>query len=325
MAQIDYNRPNTRARVAARRKSRRKQGMRPFERVQRYGLVQRIGERLRHRDAAREQLRRTRRPPTDTGSQVMPGTRRIVVGWIASGRLLGLLLALASLGGLYYLFASPQFVIREVRFSGGVLLEQPHVEQLANVTGQPIWFVDVAQVEQRLRQDPFVEQVGVVPVLPDQLHIAVRERQPELRWQVGSVQYLVDGAGTVLAPADELDPTALVLVEHGMRELKPGDKVDPDALKLGRQLALRLPTDLQTTPTQIGWDIALGVFARLPSGQTIVFGQSAHLERKLAILRYLQSDGTPFTYLDLRPETPFYRNDGAAPAPTAEPSPEAEG
>ncbi len=36
-------------------------------------------------------------------------------------------------------------------------------------------------------------------------------------------------------------------------------------------------------------------------------GRSDDLDRKLATLRYLLSDNTPFTYLDLRPTTPYYR------------------
>jgi len=41
----------------------------------------------------------------------------------------------------------------------------------------------------------------------------------------------------------------------------------------------------------------------------IIFGTSDNLDGKLAVLDTLLKDGTAFTLLDLRPSTPFYRND----------------
>lgn len=316
MAQIDYNRPNTRARIEARRKQLRQQGGKSERR--RSSIVQRFNEYWQHRDSRRLHIPRRSAAEVAQGSRVVARPGRAAVGWLVSGRLFSLLLAAAALCALYYTFNSPQFRVRRITLHGGTMLNAEHVSRLADVQGQSIWFANPTLVAERLRADPFVEKVSVTFELPDTLRVTLVERQPELRWQIGGTQFLVDGRGTVLAAATEPDLTALVLVENGMRQLQPGDSVDPDALKLARQLALRLPGELNLTPALLGWDIALGVYVRTPSGQTVIFGQSANLERKLAILRYLLEDGTAFTLLDLRPETPFYRNDGAAPAPAAE-------
>lgn len=69
-----------------------------------------------------------------------------------------------------------------------------------------------------------------------------------------------------------------------------------------------LPNELGLQPAQIGWDFGLGVFVRTAQDQMIVFGRSERLERKLTILAYVLADGTPFTYLDLRPINPYYQN-----------------
>jgi cell division protein FtsQ len=81
--------------------------------------------------------------------------------------------------------------------------------------------------------------------------------------------------------------------------------------------------ELGLTPAQIGWDYGLGVYVRSPAGQTIVFGQSESLGRKLAVLDVLLKDQTSFTYLDLRPDNPFYQDVASAPglSPTAAPGP----
>jgi cell division protein FtsQ len=113
----------------------------------------------------------------------------------------------------------------------------------------------------------------------------------------------------VLGPAQEAaDADVLVITDNSHLQLEPNDQIDLDAVQLAQSLALRLPVELGLTPAQVGWDYGLGVYVRSPQGQTIVFGRSEELQRKLAILEVLLADGTPFTYLDLRPATPFYQN-----------------
>lgn len=90
------------------------------------------------------------------------------------------------------------------------------------------------------------------------------------------------------------------------RQLKPGDRVDPDALEVARRVTLRtaeLPAPLQ----RIEWDAGLGVSLIVGDNKQAVIGKSERLDEKLAILAQLLHDSTPFTYLDLRPTTPYYR------------------
>lgn len=90
------------------------------------------------------------------------------------------------------------------------------------------------------------------------------------------------------------------------RELQPGDKVDPDALEVARRVTLRaheLPAPIQ----RIEWDAGLGVSLIVADGKQAVIGRSERLDEKLAILAQLLWDSTPFSYLDLRPTTPYYR------------------
>ena len=100
--------------------------------------------------------------------------------------------------------------------------------------------------------------------------------------------------------------------------LQPNDHVDADAQQLARMLSVRLPNELGITPALIGWDYGLGVFIKLDAGQTVVFGRSEHLDRKLLIFQQLLLEGAAFTYLDLRPLTPYYQN--TAEPPSEEPA-----
>jgi cell division protein FtsQ len=261
----------------------------------------------RVRAAARERSRRTQNP----GSQVRPGLGHTLLAWLANGRLCSLLLFMASLAALLYLFASPRFRVQQIDVQGNSVLQSEAVASLSGLHDASIWFVDYAQVNERLLQNAYVEHTSVQISLPDRAVISVTERRPEVRWEVNGVQYLVDGSGRVLAAAQEpAEPGTLIIVGSAQQALQPMEHVDTNAMELGRALALRLPTELGIDPLMIGWDIGLGVYIRTHGSQTIVFGQTDNLDRKLAVLGYLLENDTQFTYLDLRPENPFFRTDG---------------
>jgi len=273
MNNVDYNPPNTRARIAARRAARK-------------------GQR-----------------GTSGGSQVRPGARRVVGRWLVTGQLLSAVLFAASIAALYHLFTSPSYQVRQVEVHGNGALSNEAVAALSGLLGVPVWFVVLAAATERLLASAYVEQATVVVNLPDRAVVTLVERQPDVRWQVGGLQYLVDATGKVLDVANAPAPEGtLVIVDSGTRALAANDQLDPDALALARVVSLRLPQELRLQPQHIGWDIALGVYVTTAANQTIIFGQSADLDRKMLILGHLLKEKTAFSYLDLRPSNPFYRS-----------------
>lgn len=271
MDQFEYNRPNTRARIAARR-------------------------------------RRTRVPADESG--VLPGPRRALGWWLATGKIAGLLLFVASAVGLWHVSTSEQFTVRDIRVEGAQALSEPEVAQLSGALGTSVWLVEPDQIVGRLQKSAYVERADVSVTLPDRLTITLRERRPEVRWRVNGVPYLVDADGLVLgADQSAVLTNTLVIEDRSGRAIGPNDRVDPDALKLGQLIAVRLPAELGLTPAGISWDTASGMFITTSDRRTIVFGEIDQLDRKLSILDTLLKDGTAFTYLDLRPATPFYRAD----------------
>ncbi|MCS6880618.1 MAG: FtsQ-type POTRA domain-containing protein [Oscillochloridaceae bacterium] len=294
---MEYNTPNTRERIAARRQQRRAAPPPPTPRRLPAALV--------------------------SGQQAVPGARRLLTSWLANGRLLSLAICIVAVGIMAYALTSPRFSVRQIRVEGNRILEAELVADLADAFGRPIWFVKPAAVAARLHENAYIASASVDLALPDVMRIRIVERRPEVRWQAGGMHYLVDGTGKVLGLAREsAADDVLVIADHSHLELKPNDLVDVDAVHLAQELALRLPVELGFTPVQIGWDYGLGVFVRGPLGQTIVFGRSENLDRKLAILNVLLQDQTAFTYLDLRPSNPFYQNRApATPAPVSTPAP----
>jgi cell division protein FtsQ len=279
MDRFDYNQPNTRERIAARRRSR----------------------------AAR------------VGSNVRPGPRRAVGSWVASGRIASLLLLIAALGGLLYIATAARFTVHNITVDGAQAMKSSAVADLAGVRGQSIWLVDTRQIVERLKASAYIEQAQASVALPDRLVISVTERRPEVRWLSGGTLYLLDASGRVL-DTDTTGPisSTLVIEDRSNRLLQPNDMVDTDALKLGRLLSLRLPAELGLRPAHIGWNLDTKIFITTADNRTIIFGRSDNLDDKFSVLSTLLKEQTAFTLLDLRPVTPFYRNDVPG-APTAIP------
>jgi cell division protein FtsQ len=241
-------------------------------------------------------------------------------GWVASGRLLSLPLLIISLGALIYITTNQRFSVRTIHVEGANLLRSDDAISMSGALGHSIWLIDTGQIAANIRSSAYVEQASAALTLPDQLTISIRERQPEIRWKSGGQLLLVDADGRVLGP-DTTAPVSntLVIDDQSGKALQPNDQVDPAAIDLGRKIALRLPTELRLTPSRIGWGSDTGITVDLSGGRVVIFGQSDHLDRKLAVLANILNEGQAFTYLDLRPETPYYRNQLAiTPTPPAE-------
>ncbi len=182
MKDFDYNQPNTRERLAARRRS----------------------------STAR------------SAPMVIPGPRRALDVWFASGRIFSLLLLIATLAGLLYIARAPRFTVQNIRVEGAQTLSAADIAKLAGVRGESIWRVDTGQIVERLRANAYIEQAEAFVSLPDRLTIAVDERRPELRWRSGGQIYLLDVDGRVLSTADSAPLTnTLVIDDRGNQPLQP--------------------------------------------------------------------------------------------------------
>lgn len=242
-----------------------------------------------------------------------PGPRRQAVSWLASGRIISLGLLVVSLLGVGYLFTNARFTVRDVQVTGAEVLSAQQIIELADAKNLSIWYLDTGKIVEQLKSSAYIQDASASIALPDKLMISVVERHPELRWSNNGAQYLVDSAGRVLgvAAASGTFTNTLVIDDRSARTLKPNDTVDADALTLARALALRLTPETGVKPLSISWAEDRGIFVLAPDNKTIIFGTSERLDEKLTVLDMLLKDGTPFMFLDLRPKTPYYRNESS--------------
>lgn len=329
MERAEYNnRPDTRARVEALRRSRKThkngEGSRLTSKAfQAARAAYRLGEAIRnpllktHTQKFRRRALRSRRAVSSTSrqhtkrsaSQARPGMRHRVLHWVVSGRLLSFVVFLVTLWFGVHLFTASDFTVQQVAIEGNHFVQDHTIARLSGLQADSLWFVNRAAVQARIQQNTYIERAHVGLAFPNRAVIHVRERQPEVYWQVGNVYYLVDREGRVLEMVQHLPAEEKLVIEDTTHQvLQPDEQVDGDALLLAHALDARLLEEANLTPAKIGWNMGLGIYVKTKSQQMIVFGQNSDVERKLAVLQALLADETAFTYLDLRPSNPFYQN-----------------
>jgi cell division protein FtsQ len=121
-----------------------------------------------------------------------------------------LLLQLALLGaGAYaalrighWATTSPRFDVKRIAVSGVERGSRQQLEsRLAAFTGLNVLTLDLARVAGVARQDPWVLSASVKRVLPNGLHVAVRERRPAAVALIGGLAHQLDDRGFVIGPS----------------------------------------------------------------------------------------------------------------------------
>jgi cell division protein FtsQ len=91
------------------------------------------------------------------------------------------------------------FAIAEVELAGREHVAAESVLAASGLRrGDPILFVDLAALRNRIEQIGWVASATIERRLPDTIHIAIVERRPFARWQIEGKTVLIDRQGVVL-------------------------------------------------------------------------------------------------------------------------------
>jgi hypothetical protein len=214
-------------------------------------------------------------------------------------------LLLVGAAWLVYDFASSsRFQVQTVHVRGNVLLSHAEIETTAAVVGANVFWVNRAEVADRLRALPLVQRVEVGATLPDTVDIQIVERQPAGFWTSGDQTYLVDREGVILKSVDaetaqiracagqpcDAQVAPLPSVAQAQAEpLEPGQHVDPNALRTSAQLASLLPT-IGVQPRGFEWGRNTGLEVRTVEGWNVRFDQQGDLAGQVATLQALRTE-----------------------------------
>ncbi|MGZ3409468.1 MAG: cell division protein FtsQ/DivIB [Xanthobacteraceae bacterium] len=93
------------------------------------------------------------------------------------------------------------FRIAAINFSGNKHLNRDEILARAGVTGlSSLLFFDVTAARSRLLSDPRIADATILKLYPDQLQIAITERQPFALWQINRQVSVIADDGAVLVP-----------------------------------------------------------------------------------------------------------------------------
>jgi cell division protein FtsQ len=240
---------------------------------------------------------------------------------VANGKLAALIMLLAGMGCLWYVFRSTTFVVAAIEVRGVRSLDPATISELAGVRGVSVWDIQPEAVAARIAQNTYVATATVDVLLPAQVIVHVQEREAVILWNSAGTNYEVTANGEVLGPARSDTTSALIIYDTRPAALAAGTRVDVDALELAQALNLRVPAEIGWQPSRYEWDPYYGL-SLYNGAQQVAFGRmqdpNVPLDTKLATLKAVAHDGTVWTFLDLRPEKPYYRT---PPQPTATPEP----
>lgn len=203
-------------------------------------------------------------------------------------RVVGVLLALAAIGGwLYLLYGSGVFAVRAVEVTGVHRLDAAQVRAVAAVPmGTPLARVDVDAVEERVARIAQVEDVSVSRAWPTTLRVEIRERVPVAAVQRNGSYWLIDHAAVVVAT--QAKRPALPVLE--VATPRPGDPATTSALTVVE----RLPDSLRADVRRVSATSEDSVRLHLPRSVVVVWGnpsQSTEKARVLAALRKAEPKG----------------------------------
>lgn len=150
----------------------------------------------------------------------MPSIPIIRPGW----RILSGLVIMAMVAMLIVVSTNAAFAVKAPRITGLQRLNQADIEAILGLKGKSIITVDPAAMRTDLEKAfPELSAVAVSVSLPNNVAIAVRERQPVLAWNVKDKMIWIDADGVMFNPrgdvgslltiqADDNPPMAPVLV-----------------------------------------------------------------------------------------------------------------
>ena len=193
-----------------------------------------------------------------------------------------LLVLLAGLAGLYGLAASSAFTARRMEVTGATWTSSNDIlSALAIPSDQNLFTLSTADIPGRLDGLPAIRGVAVTIALPDEIRVAVTEREALVVWQADAHRFVVDESGLLFGELGDSPPAAadsLPVVEDDRSTataLAVGSTLDPVTLDAALRLGSLKPADLGSSATglAIRVDDADGfTVTALPDGWTAVFG-----------------------------------------------------
>jgi len=259
------------------------------------------------RKPRRSEMRLGKRYEQTVAQKQLPVRSVSRMGSGVSSRAVGLLLALALLATLAYVFLSDAYYVFEVTVHGNALVSAEEIFEQTATQGYSVFFINPRQIEERISALPDVREAKVLVSLPNQMVIEVRERQARVAWQAGEHRYGVDEEGLIVSLGADAGPN-IVVRDLDTTPLQLGEHVDLQAVA-----AAETYHSLLSEVSEFEYSREQGLSYQNEYGWRVYLGDGEGAELKVAIVDALvdrlAGQAQTVESIDVRfPESPLYRS-----------------
>jgi len=177
-----------------------------------------------------------------------------------AGLLIFFLLLFAGLIGVLYVFGGSRFFqLRDVEVYGNRRLSQADVTQMVReVVPEGVWRVQIKKIRDRLKAHDLVEEAEVTRVLPDKIHVTIKEREPYTLARLADRLVCVDRNGVMFGNEQLLRGTNIPPIVSGLVESKEDNSQDANRQRM--MTYQQLLRELDNVEPQLSWRIDEVIF-----------------------------------------------------------------
>ncbi|MCH6579519.1 MAG: FtsQ-type POTRA domain-containing protein [Nitrospinae bacterium] len=138
--------------------------------------------------------------------------------------------------GYRFVTTAPQFALAQIQFSGNDKVNLATLQGMAlPLLGHNIFQLDLEAVTERFKENPWIENVSVVRLLPRGLRIQVQERTPFARIQLDQT-YLMDHYGVLIVPDRPPHRDLPLITGVKVKKVELGNEIPVDGIVPGLQV-----------------------------------------------------------------------------------------
>lgn len=184
---------------------------------------------------------------------------------------------LLVVGGIWLVFFSSYFAVQGVDVTGAQQLRAAQVERAASVpVGEPLARVDLDRIRRRVEALAAVKSADVTRQWPDQVRIAIVERQPVAVVEIGGKLHALDEDGVVFRD--------LARAPAGLPRVATTAATAAEALREGALVVAALPAELAAKVDHVDVATVDEITLELRDGRQVIWGSAELSDQKAAVL-----------------------------------------
>ena len=232
--------------------------------------------------------------------------RTVFTAIFASTRWISLTLLLGVGAVVYYVGADSTYYVSDVSVLGTATLSQKAVVDASGMAGMHIFWLNPADVVQRVAAIPSVLTATVEIGWPNWAHITVAERAPVLVWDQAGDRFWVDKDGRLMQARQESSDLLLILSQQSDK-LFVGERVPSEVMAGALQLRQERPNI-----KSLFYEWGNGLSYEDGRNWRAYFGTGLDMNQKLVVYETLVADlevrGLQPKYVSvINKDKPFYR------------------